>query len=304
MHSTGQNSTGTPHRGQRNPPPDPHPRRPGFTVPGRSWDCHIHLFGPAIRFPFAPESPYVSDDALPEQYFASQQVLGLERAVVVSAGGYGTDCAHLRWVLEGHGERLRGIILAREDLSLAEMGDLGRLGVRGVRMFGAPAGHEWDHLPRIDPRIAGLVAELGWHVQYHSVTRDDIEHAAAPLLDLGCRLVLDHFGMFDPRMGLDQPGFKAILRMLDSGRVWVKLSGPMRAAREEEFPYPGITAYARRLVEHAPDRLLWGSDWPHVQMTGRVMPNDGDLLGLLAEWVPDQQVRSRILAQNPVALYE
>jgi len=287
----------------RNPPPDPHPRAPGIVLPSGSWDCHIHLFGPASCFPFAAESPYVSDDALPQDYLAVQDVLGLERAVVVSAGGYGADTRHLRSVLEGHDERLRGIILAPAGLDAAEAEELATLGVRGLRMFGAPAGHEWAHLPRIDARLAALAAELGWHVQYHSITRDDIEHAADALLALPCPVVLDHFGMVDPRLGLDQPGFAAILRMLDSGRVWVKLSGPMRAAREQEFPYPSMTRFAHALVAHAPERLLWGSDWPHVQMNGRVMPNDGDLLGLLADWVPDEATRARILATNPLELY-
>ena len=108
-------------------------------------------------------------------------------------------------------------------------------------------------------------------MQYHSTTRDDIEHAADRLLALPGRIVVDHFGMFDPRLGLGQPGFRAIQRMLDSGRVWAKLSGPMRAAREEEYPYASMTPYARALVQQAPERLLWGSDWPHVQMTGRIM---------------------------------
>jgi predicted TIM-barrel fold metal-dependent hydrolase len=304
MQSTGQSATKTPGRVLRNPPPDPNPRNPGIAIPAGSWDCHIHLFGPARRFPFAPESPYVSDDALPADYLAVQGALGLERAVVVSAGGYGADYQHVRWVLESHGERLRGIILAPGDLDAAEAERLAALGVRGLRMFGAPAGHEWDHLPRIDMRLASLAAEFGWHVQYHSVTRDDIEHAADRLLALPCPVVLDHFGMFDPRLGLEQPAFGAILRLLDSGRAWVKLSGPMRAAREEEMPYPSMTGFAHALVRHAPERLLWGSDWPHVQMNGRVMPNDGDLLGLLAEWVPDEAARNRILAENPRALYE
>ena len=303
MHSTGQSAMNMPGRALRNTPPDPHPRKPGFALPAQSWDCHIHLFGPASRFPFAPESPYVSDDALPGDYLAVQDALGLERAVVVSAGGYGTDTRQLKWALAANGERLRGIILAPADLGAGEAEELAALGVRGVRMFGAPAGHEWDHLPRIDARLVRMAAELGWHVQYHSITRDDIEHAAGPLLELAGPVVLDHFGMFDPRLGLDQPGFAAILRMLDSGRVWVKLSGPMRAAREEEFPYPSMARFAHALVAHAPERMLWGSDWPHVQMNGRVMPNDGDLLGLLAEWVPDEAVRGRILAVNPLALY-
>lgn len=304
MQSTGKIESGGAARALRNLPPDPNPRKPGFAVPAGSWDCHIHLFGPASQWPFAPESPYYSDDALPEHYLSNQDVLGLERAVVVSGGGYGTDYRHLSSVLERFGPRLRGVMVSRGDLTSETLGDLDRLGVRGVRMFGAPQGNEWDHLPRIDARIAAQVQELGWHVQYHSITRDDIEDAAGRLLALPGRIVLDHFGMFDPRLGTGQRAFHAVLDMLDSGRVWIKLSGPMRAAREEEYPYPSMSEYAHALVAHAPERMLWGSDWPHVQMNGRVMPNDGDLLGLLAEWVPDKAVRNRILAHNPMELYD
>ena len=292
-----------PRRGVHNQPPDPHPRKPAHAVPPNSWDTHIHLFGPASQFPFAPESPYVSDDALPEDYLATLDVLGIRHGVVVSAGGYGKDYRHLQSVLERFGERLRGIILPRDDIRADEVEMLAGLGVRGVRMFGVPGGHEWSHLPRLDARIAALIQDAGWHVQYHSVTRDDIATAADSLLALPGRIVLDHFGMFDPRAELDQPEFRAILRLLDSGRVWVKLSGPMRAAREEEYPYPSMTPFAHALVAHAPERMLWGSDWPHVQMNGRLMPNDGDLVDLLAEWVPDEAVRNRILAENPVELY-
>lgn len=304
MQTSGHTKTSANSRALRNPPPDPNPRKTRYAAPENSWDCHIHLFGPASKFPFAPESPYFSDDALPEDYFAVQDVLGLAKAVVVSAGGYGTDYSHLRSVLERYNNRLRGIMLSRPNLAAEELADLANLGVRGVRMFGAPAGNEWGHLPRIDSRVAAMAHDLGMHVQYHSITRDDIEHAADRLLALPGRIVVDHFGMFDPRLGLDQPGFRAVQRMLDSGRVWVKLSGPMRAAREEEYPYPSMTAYAHALVEQAPERMLWGSDWPHVQMIGRVMPNDGDLLDLLAEWAPDEAVRVRILAENPLELYD
>jgi 2-pyrone-4,6-dicarboxylate lactonase len=230
-------------------------------------------------------------------------VLGLERAVVVSAGGYGTNTAQVRWALAQGNGRLRGIILPRPDLAPAEINELAELGVRGIRMFGTPPGHEWDHLPRIDVRLAAMADEHGWHVQYHSLTRDDIEQASARLMDLPGRIVLDHFAMIDPRLGLDQPAFANVLRMLDSGRVWVKLSGPMRPAREQDFPYPAITPFAHALVAHAPERLVWGSDWPHVQMQGRIMPNDGDLLGQLADWVPDAAVRQQILSENPLDLY-
>lgn len=287
----------------RNAPPDPAPKTPHHAVPANGWDCHVHLFGPADRFPFDAASPYISDDALPDDYLRLLDALGLRHAVVVSAGGYGKDHRHLRWVLERFGARLRGVMLARDDVQAGEIADLDRIGVRGVRMFGGPVGHEWTHLPRLDARIAGLAADRGWHVQYHSLTRDEIVGSADALRALPARVVLDHMGMFDPRLGLDQPAFDAVLRLLDTGNVWVKLSGPMRCAREEEYPYPSILPFARALVRRAPERLLWGSDWPHVQMNGRIMPNDGDLIDLLADWAPDEAVRRLILAENPVALY-
>ncbi len=292
-----------PRRGIHNPPPDPEPRRPRHAVPPGSWDCHIHLFGPASKFSFAPESPYVSDDALPEDYFAVQDMLGLARAVVVSGGGYGTDYSHLKWVLARGGDRMRGVLLPRADISLPEMEELHRLGVRGVRMFGAPPGNEWDHLPRIDARIAAMIQDLGWHVQYHSVTRDDIADAADRLLALPGRIVIDHLGMFDPRLGLGQPASGRSCGCSTAGGCGS--SSPARCARrgKRDYPYASITPYAQALAAHAPERMLWGSDWPHVQMNGRLMPNDGDLLDLLVDWAPDEATRFRILAQNPLDVY-
>jgi predicted TIM-barrel fold metal-dependent hydrolase len=272
-------------------------------VPAGSWDCHIHLFGPATQWPFEAHSPYVSDDALPEDFLRMQQVLGLERAVVVSAGGYGRNYAHLQSVLERFPDRFRGIVLARDDLRADEVSHLDRLGVRGIRFFAGPAGHEWSHLPTIDPRNAALVNERGWHVQYQGLVRGHLPVVADALLALPNRLVLDHFGGFDPALGLDQPAFGTLLRMLDTGRVWLKLSGPMRCA-EGDFPYDILRPFARMLARHAPERLLWGSDWPHVQLNGRGMPNDGDLIDLLEDWVPDSALRARILTDNPRQLYE
>ena len=285
-----------------NQPPDPHPRKPKHPVPAMAWDCHIHLFGPLKDFPFEASSPYVSDDALPEDYLRMQQVLGFERAVIVSAGGYGKDYRHLKSVLERFGEHFRGIILPRDDIRAEEIAELHKLGVRGVRMFAGPPGHEWDHLPHINPRIAALAHEAGWHVQYQSLERGFLKHVADQLLALPGRIVLDHMSAFEAREGVDSEAFRTTLRMLETGRVWVKLSGPMRCT-DEDFPYSSITPFAKILVRHAPERLLWGSDWPHVQMNGRLMPNDGDLVDLLAEWVPDEGTRFRILTQNPLELY-
>ena len=130
----------------------------------------------------------------------------------------------------------------------------------------------------------------------------DIVEYADKLLALPNTIVLDHFASIPAAGGVDQPAVKAVLKMLDTGRVWLKLSGPMRCT-PENVPYPSVTPLARAFVKHAPERMVWGSDWPHVNLDGREMPNDGDLVDLLAEWVPDEAVRNRILAHNAKALY-
>ena len=170
--------------------------------------------------------------------------------------------------------------------------------MRGVRFL---AGARGKHLAPILPEVARRVHEAGWHVQFYGHAGDIVE-AGPRLLALPNVIVLDHFGAVDAALGVDQPAFQTVLRMLDSGRVWVKLSGPMRCSRAEP-PYAEMIPFARALVSHAPERLVWGSDWPHVNMDGRTMPNDGDLLDLMLDWVPDAMTRDRILADNPRALY-
>jgi predicted TIM-barrel fold metal-dependent hydrolase len=145
------------------------------------------------------------------------------------------------------------------------------------------------------------VHEVGWHVQFYGHAGDIVE-AGPRLLELPNAIVLDHFGAVDSALGVDQPAFQTVLRMLDTGRVWVKLSGPMRCSKAEP-PYADMTPFARALVAHNPERLVWGSDWPHVNLNNRTMPNDGDLLDMLLDWVPDAAVRDRILADNSHALY-
>jgi predicted TIM-barrel fold metal-dependent hydrolase len=139
-------------------------------------------------------------------------------------------------------------------------------------------------------------------VQFYPHGTDILEYADK-LLALPNPVVLDHFAAIPAASGVDQPAVKTVLRMLDSGKVWLKLSGPMRCTLET-FPYPSVTPLAQLFVKHAPERMVWGSDWPHVNLDGREMPNDGDLLDLLAEWVPDSAVRNRILTQNAKALYK
>jgi predicted TIM-barrel fold metal-dependent hydrolase len=249
--------------------PDPNPKTPRLRAPPGACDAHIHLFGPVAKYPFAPDSPYTAHDALPETFVALQDKLGLSRAVIVSPGGYG-----------------------RNYQMLAE------LGVRGLRMMSAKRG---PHVPNYSRDIAVRAAEHGWHVQFYPHDADIVDYADK-LLALPNTIVLDHFASVPASGGVDQAAFTTVLRMLDTGRVWVKLSGPMRCTKQS-YPYPEVTPLAHALVRHAPERLVWGTDWPHVNLDGREMPNDGDLLDLLAEWVPDGATRDRILVDNARALY-
>jgi len=279
-------------------PPDPHPKKPRLPAPPGAIDCHIHLFGPAARHPFHPGSRYTSADALPETHIAMQDTLGLAGAVVVSGGGYGQDTRHLEEVLERFPRRFRGVALLPDDVTREHVARLDRLGVRGARFVSA--GHK-GALPRLSRRVVDLVAGFGWHVQFYPHGEDLLENADE-LLALPTPVVLDHFAAIPAAGGTAQPAFQCLLRMLDSGRIWVKLSGPMRCT-PGDYPYAPVTPIAQALVHHAPQRLLWGSDWPHVNMNGRQMPNDGDLFDLLGEWVPDAATRRAILVDHPRAVY-
>lgn len=278
--------------------PDPHPKTPKLKAPPGACDTHIHLFGPAAKYPFAPDSPYTSVDQLPETLFKLQDALGLGTAVVVSPGGYSRSYTMLTDVLERYPDRLRGVALLPDDTPSSEFARLGTLGVKGLRMISAMRG---GHLPHFNREIAARAHEHGWHVQFYPHGTDIVEYADK-LLSLPNDIVLDHFASIPAAGGIEQPAVKTVLKMLDSGRVWLKLSGPMRCTAEN-FPYPSVTPLAQLFARHAPERMVWGTDWPHVNMNDREMPNDGDLLDLMLDWVPDEALRNRILAGNAKKLY-
>lgn len=279
-------------------PPDPNTRKPRLKCPEGAVDCHVHLFGPASKYPFNPNSKYTSLDMLPETQIRMQDILGIGMSIVVSGGGYGADYTHLVDTLERFPDRFRGVALLPETVTVEEIERLNRLGVCGAR-FVSPA--HGGGLPQLSPRIAAICAEVGWHVQCYPHGTEILE-LSDQLLALPNPIVLDHFAHIPASGGVDQPAMKRLFEMLDTGRVWLKISGPMRCTTEEP-PYPSMVPIARALVAHAPERLLWGSDWPHVNMNDRTMPNDGDLLDLMLEWVPDEAVRNRILRDNPKEVY-
>jgi predicted TIM-barrel fold metal-dependent hydrolase len=259
-------------------------------MPAGACDTHFHLFGPLEVYPQDPASKYHSPPALPETYLALLKTLGLSRGVLVNGGAYQDDTKHLEDTLAHYPDRLRGVIRAPETMSEDYIAKLDRLGVRAIRIH---RGHG-----HFQTATAAAVHEHGWHVQFYP--RDNLAEFADELLAMPGPVVLDHFAGIPTAHGLDHPSFRVLLQMLDTGRVWVKLSGPMRIS-SEPFPHRDVTPMARALIRHAPERMVWGSDWPHTNI--KVMPDDGKLLDMLLEWAPEESDRQRILSDNAAALY-
>lgn len=289
--------------------PVPGPRtdttRPKLVPPPLACDCHMHVFGPLAKYPFDPRRNYTPAQSVLEDYLRMAATLGVERAVFVQASVYGTDnSAHRDAMLAMRG-RGRGIAVIDDGVSDAEVVELERAGFRGARFNLVHTGGSTaiDELER----IAARAAKVGWHVQLY--LRGPV------LLEIGERLkrlptefVIDHMGHMDPRLGVSQPAFQTLLSLLDSGRCWVKLSGPYRFDLDGP-PYRNAIPFARELVKRNPERLVWATDWPHPDIpsaeAGRngEMPDDAVLLDALLNWVPDEAVRNRILVENPGRLY-
>jgi 2-pyrone-4,6-dicarboxylate lactonase len=283
------------------PPPCAAPRRdvrkPALVLPPNAADCHAHVFGPVDRYPYAANRLYTPPPVFLEDYLAMHRAVGLERGVLVQTGLYGNDNSFIVDAIAANPERLRGIALIGEAVTDAELAHLAGSGIRGFRVNRtAKTGLSID----VARKLAERVKELGWHVQLLLDVEDhpDLDTVLGPF---ATEVVIDHMGRPDPRRGVEAPGFQALLRLLRSGRGWAKLSAPYRTSRQEP-PYDDLTPFARALVAGAPDRLVWGSDWPHVLLES-TMPNDGDLVDQLAVWVPDADVRRRILVDNAERLY-
>jgi predicted TIM-barrel fold metal-dependent hydrolase len=265
-------------------------------MPRGATDTHFHLFGTAERYPLVSEREYTPPlitASMARQLFST---LGIERAVVIQPSVYGDDN---RAQLDGAAEvgiRVRAVVVARYEASDRELAKLHEQGARGLRFILAHPGG----LPLSDlERFAERIRDMNWHIQLLAKGPQLLE--IAPRIEkLVCPVVIDHMGMVRPAGGVDQPAFQAVLRLIEQGH-WVKLSGAYRLSQQKP-PYSDLIPFARALVSARPDRIVWASDWPHAFLKGE-MPNTTDLLDLLAEWVPDEETRRRILVDNPAALY-
>lgn len=281
------------------PHPDPHPPRV-FTPPPNACDAHCHIFGPASRFPFAPDRSYTPPDAGIDDFERLQARLRLSRAVFVQASCHGTDNRAMVDALRRGRGRYAGVAMIDDTFTDDHLAELHAAGVRATRFnFVAHLGGAPD-LDRFW-RIVNRVAPLGWHVVLHFDAADLPRHAE--LLDrMPCTFVIDHMARVDASAGVDQPPFQALLDLLGDERCWVKVSGAERLTAGGAAPYADVVPFAQALISAAPDRVLWGTDWPHPNV--RHMPDDGDLVDLLADFAPDEAVRHRILVENPERLYD
>ena len=283
-----------------------HEGRPDFKSPPGGCDAHFHVFGPAGRYPFnQADLRYAPPLAPIEDFLAIAKKLGTERFVFVQPSAYGRDNRCMLDAMRELGTNCRGIVDIDENAPDAELERLHALGVRGVRINVPPvkpreAGFAAKLLPRIE-RLTGRCAEIGWQLDF--LTPGWLTSELMPTLGkLSVDFTIAHFGMFFAKDGVKQPGFQALLGLLRSGErhCWVKLTGVYRVSVAKGFADAAPMASA--LIEAAPDRLIWGSDYPHLSFAGKV--GSIELWNLLGKWAPDPATRRRILVDNPQALFK
>ena len=281
------------------PHPSPHPPR-RWTPPPGATDAHCHVFGPAARFPFSADRSYTPPDSGIDDFERLQQCLGLSRAVFVQASCHGTDNAAMVDALRRGRGRYAGVAMIDESFSDADLAELHDAGVRATRFnFVAHLGGA----PELDVfwRLVHRVQPFGWHIVLHFDATDLPDHAT--LLDrMPCPYVIDHMARVPTADGVGQAPFQALLELLRDERAWVKISGAERLTADGPPPYVDVVPYAHALGAAAPDRVLWGTDWPHPNV--RHMPDDGDLVDLLVDLIPDEATRTKVLVANPEALYD
>lgn len=280
--------------------PDPDTRAPDFAAPPGACDAHCHVFGPAAKFPFAEGRSYTPPDAPYEAHVALQKTLGLSRAVIVQATCHGTDNrATLDAIARANG-CYRGVAIVDESFTDRDFEALHAGGIRGVRFSFARHLSGPPDFGRV-ARVAERIRPLGWHLVLY-LEAEDVVANAGTIAGFGMPVVIDHMGRVKAGNGVGQPEFQALLDLMKGEDFWVKICGAERISSAGP-PYHDAIPFAQALIAAAPDRVLWGTDWPHPNIEG-VMPNDGDLMNLLALYAPDEAVRNRILVDNPARLYD
>jgi predicted TIM-barrel fold metal-dependent hydrolase len=280
------------------PPPDPNPLKPKYQAPPGACDAHCHIYGPASKFPYVPGTPYLPPDASFEQMRALHVHLGLARAVIVQAAPHGSDNRATLDAIARSGGAYRGIAVVKGDITDRELEDLDKGGIRGIRfnfvahLGGAPDIGAFE-------RMVARIRPLGWHVVLH-FDAQDLPGYADLIRRMPVPFVIDHMGRVQADGGLAQQPFRTLLELMKNPLAWVKVSGAERVSTTGK-PFHDAIPFARALMEAAPDRVLWGTDWPHPNV--KWMPNDGELVDLFAMFSNDETLRRKVLVDNPARLY-
>lgn len=280
-------------------PPDPDIRRPRFRAPPRACDAHCHIFGPGAKYPYAPERSYTPPDAPLEKFRELQAILGLERAVLVNASCHGSDNTVILDAIAQSNGQYRGVANADDSFTERDFQRLHDGGCRGVRfnfvrhLGGVPDLAEFQ-------RVIDRIRPLGWHVVLHLDAADVVELDGL-LKRLPIPFVIDHMGRVPTAGGLEQEPFRRLLELARRDNCWVKICGAERISSVGP-PFTDAVPFARALIAVAPERILWGTDWPHPNIS-KHMPNDGDLVDLIPLMAPDTAMQKLILVDNPHRLY-
>ncbi len=284
------------------------PSKPRFKLPAGAVDAHCHVFGPGAQFPYAPERKYTPCDASKDQLFALRDHLGFDKNVIVQATCHGSDNRALVDALRHSDNKARGVATVRRDVSDAELQDMHDAGVRGTRFNFVK--RLADFTPReVLLEIANRIAPLGWHVVVYFEAQD-LPELYDFFTALPTTVVVDHMGRPDVTKPVDGPEFELFVRMMrDHHNIWSKVSCPERlsvggppALNGEQNAYRDVVPFARRLVETFPDRVLWGTDWPHPNLKDH-MPDDGLLVDYIPHIATTAELQQKLLVDNPTRLY-
>jgi predicted TIM-barrel fold metal-dependent hydrolase len=272
---------------------------PKLKAPANACDCHMHVYD-AERFPPVRPGSRMQPNARVPEYRLFQQRIGTSRVVVVTGAAYLTDNEVTLDAIAQLGPQARGVAVVHPTVTDSELRRLAGGGVRGIRFTQFDPATATTSMDMIEP-LAKRVEPLGWHVQIH-LRADQLVDAADLLTRLPGTIVFDHLGRLPQPEGIDHPAFGIIRRLLDQGRTWMKLSGAYMLSKSGPPRYADITPVARAYIAAAPERMVWGSDWPHP--TEKDKPDDAALFDLLSDWAPDAATRQRILVDNPAVLYD
>ena len=279
----------------------PHPSRPAFAVPAGAVDAHCHVFGPGDRFPYAPERKYTPCDASKHELRALRDHLGFSRNVIVQATCHGADNRALVDALQDSSGLARGVATVRADVPDAELEALDDAGVRGVRFNFVR--RLVDVLPRDDlVALAERIRPFAWHTVIYFEAQD-LPGLYDFFASLPGTIVFDHMGRPDVAKDPEGPDFDLFIRLLtEHENMWSKVSCPERLSLTGPPGYDDVVPFARRVVESIPDRVLWGTDWPHPNMTSH-MPDDGKLVDYIPKIAVNEDLQRRLLVDNPMRLY-